>query len=133
MSRVSTTGDTGGINLQATRQNSSDSQFLHSGYDDTENYVHLLEGRLGRHVTRNLLQQGTERKRRAGVNVFWQREPQDIISGMIPLNITLPATADKMFGDSDQSVRIRFPNGISPNLQADFWFEMDEELVKHDY
>jgi hypothetical protein len=64
---------------------------------------------------------------------MWQDKIQDIITGSIPLNFTLPATATKMnFRTADDSLRVRFNSGFSPSIQVDFWFELTEETIKDD-
>ena len=76
----------------------------------------------------------TDRQRVKGAEVMWQGEVVDIITGSIPLNFTLPATAGKMhFRTADDSLRVRFGSGVGRSTSVDFWFDIDEEIVKDDY
>ena len=83
-------------------------------------------------VTRDLLQPGTERERRAGVAVHWQGRPQDIVTGTLPIPLDLPATAGKMYRTTDESLRVRFPNGIG-ELAVDVWVDLTVEVLRDDY
>ena len=68
-----------------------------------------------------------------GTTVMWQGEIADIITGSIPLNFTLPATAGKMhFRTADDSLRVRFGSGVGKSISVDFWFDMIEEEIKDD-
>ena len=65
---------------------------------------------------------------------MWQGELVDIITGAIPLNFTLPASASKMhFRTTDDSLRVRFGSGVGKSITVDFWFDITEEVVGDDY
>ena len=64
---------------------------------------------------------------------MWQGKLADIITGSIPLNFTLPATAGKAhFRTSDDSLRVRFGSGVGRSLSVDFWFDLTEEIIRDD-
>lgn len=121
-------GSTGSINKSATKTGYSYNQSLNVGFDNTQ----YGDSEMKRIVTRReLLDRDNERVR--GAEVMWQDKIQDIITGSIPLNFTLPATATKMnFRTADDSLRVRFNSGFSPSIQVDFWFELTEETIKDD-
>jgi hypothetical protein len=122
-------GSTGSINKSANKTGYSYNQYLNVGFDNSE----LNDSELKRIITRRaLLDHDNERVR--GAEVMWQGKIQDIITGTIPLNFTLPATATKMnFRTADDALRVRFNSGFSPSIEVDFWFEMTEETIRDDY
>ena len=121
-------GSTGSIYKSATKTGYSYNQSLNVGFDNTQ----YGESEIKRIVTRReLLDRDIERVR--GAEVMWQDKIQDIITGSIPLNFTLPATATKTnFRTADDSLRVRFNSGFSPSIQVDFWFELTEEIIRDD-
>jgi len=154
LTRTGTSGSTGTIALSANKTGCSYSQNRNTGYDLSETRTAVLQGQSNRKVTRELLMPGTIRHRRAGVSVHWQERPLDIITGSIPLKVTLPATADKIYRTSDEAIRVRFGNGVADGIRSlyqanpaavysecesnesltmDVWFDIQEELVKDDY
>jgi hypothetical protein len=152
MTRTAATGTSGNIIFQANRSRYSYSQHINEGYDESDSYTSFRKSEMNRTVKRDLLQPGTERERTAGVNVHWQEKPYDIITGTLPLSLNLPATADKMHEDRDESLRVRFGNGMSDGLAGlaaggkdkpehrrdgsiimDIWFDVKEEEVRDDY
>ncbi|MBL0316156.1 MAG: hypothetical protein IPP69_10395 [Flavobacteriales bacterium] len=126
---MANSGSTGSINLSANKTGYLYSQFLNTGFDQTTNG----KSENKRIVTRReLLNKDNERVK--GAEVMWQDQIQDIITGSIPLNFTLPATATKLnFRTPDDSIRVRFNSGFTPSVQVDFWFEINEETIKDDY
>ena len=81
---------------------------------------------------RELLGRDNERVR--GAEVLWQGTAQDILTGTIPLNVVLPATASKTnVRGRDESLRVRFSSGFSPTVAVDFWVELSEEWVRDDH
>ena len=125
----STTGSSGAINQIGQEVKYSLNRSIQEGYDNAI----LGDSEIKRIVTRReLLNRDAERIR--GAEVMWQDKIQDIITGSIPLNFTLPATATKMnFRTADDSLRVRFNSGFSPSVEVDFWFEITEETIKDDY
>jgi hypothetical protein len=114
-----THGSTGTIMKQASEAYHSYSQYLNTGYD---------EG-----VVAHAEVPGTDQQRVKGAEVMWQGELVDIITGTIPLNFTLPATAGKMhFRTSDDSLRVRFGSGVGKSISVDFWFDLTEEIIRDD-
>ncbi|MEL6768159.1 MAG: hypothetical protein AAFP17_13335 [Pseudomonadota bacterium] len=138
MVRTSTSGATGAITYQASKQGCAYAQHRNDGFDDATVHVsHIanddgVAGRLKRTVVRDLQRPGTRRRRQAGVNVHWLGRPVDIVSGTVPLAVALPATADKIYRTSDEAVRVRFPNGVG-DLLVDVWFDVIEEVIRDDY
>lgn len=77
----------------------------------------------------------------------------DIVCGSVPLSVTLPATADKVYRTTDDTIRVRFGNGMNDGLRAlllaapdgsprtdplgnvtmDVWFDLEEEVIRDDY
>ena len=72
------------------------------------------------------------------------------MAGAIPLSVTLSATADKVYDNTDEWIRLRFGNGMSDGLRTldpkrtdatvlegaivmDVWFDLKEEVVRDDY
>ncbi len=131
--RNSTTGSTGSIVLTGQETKNSVNRSKQVGYDNNRSYTESNESEQKRIVTRReLVNRDNERVR--GAEVMWQDTIQDIITGSIPLNFTLPATATKMnFRTADDALRIRFNSGFSPSIQVDFWFELTEEIIRDDY
>lgn len=130
--RNSTSGSTGAIVQTGQEVKHSLNRSKQDGYDNNISHSEANESEQKRIVTRReLLDRDTERVR--GAEVMWQDKIQDIITGSIPLNFTLPATATKMnFRTADDSLRVRFNSGFSPSIQVDFWFELTEETIKDD-
>ena len=64
---------------------------------------------------------------------MWQSEIADIITGTIPLNFTLPATAGKLYPTTDDSLRVRLGSGVGSSVSVDIWFDIVEEYIKDDY
>src|SRR5690606_36437723 len=125
--KTSTSGSTGAIVLTGQETKHYLSRSKQEGYDNNISYSESIESEQKRIVTRReLLDKDSERVR--GAEVMWQGKIQDIITGSIPLNFTLPATAKKMnIRTADDSLRVRFKSGFSPFIQVDFWFELTEE------
>ena len=91
------------------------------------------EGRQNRIVTHKEVP-GTDVQRVRGAEVLWQGEAVDILSGAIPLNFMLPATADKNPARTfDDSFRIRFGSGVGSSVSVDVWFDIVEELIRDDH
>jgi len=130
--RNSTIGSTGSIVLSGQELKHSLNRSKQEGFDNNISHSESNEAEQKRIVTRReLLDRDTERVR--GAEVMWQDKIQDIITGSIPLNFTLPATATKMnFRTADDSLRVRFNSGFSPSIEVDFWFELTEETIKDD-
>jgi hypothetical protein len=153
VTRTSATGATGSISYQATRTGKSYAQSLNDGYDESESYTDYQGGVHRRKVTRNLFQPGTVRDRTAGVQFQWQEQVMDVVVGSVPLSLTLPALADKVYAQRDEWVRVRFGNGMRDGLRPlpavvthvplqcngatdlvmDVWFDLKEEVVRDDY
>jgi len=130
--RSSTNGAVGSLTQSGQELKYSLNRSKQEGYDNNISHSESNEAEQKRIVTRReLLDRDTERVR--GAEVMWQDKIQDIITGSIPLNFTLPATATKMnFRTADDSLRVRFNSGFSPSIQVDFWFELTEETIKDD-
>lgn len=125
---VSQSGSTGAISKSASKTGYSYSQTLNVGHDQST----LGKSEVKRIVTRReLLNRDHERTR--GAEVMWQDKIQDIVTGTIPLNFTLPATATQLnYRTADETLRVRFNSGFSPSVQVDFWFELTEETIRDD-
>jgi len=120
-------GDQGLIVLQAVETGYSFSQFKNQDYNQ------FSSGEMKRKITHAEVPE-TDKQRMKGAEVMWQDELVDIITGTVPLNFDLPATASKMyFRTSDDTLRVRFGNGIGKTVSVDFWFDINEEIIKDDY
>lgn len=125
-------GSQGSITNQATRTGYTYSQYLNNSLDEGNTYSRFSKGEMKRLVTRREVPD-TDRERIKGAEVMWQGELADIITGSIPLNFTLPATASKMhFRTSDDSLRVRFGSGVGASISVDFWFDLTEEIIRDD-
>lgn len=147
VTRTSATGATGTITLSAGKTGRSYTQNLNDGYDESESYTALSGGIHNREVVRDLLRPGTRRERTPGVNIHWQEQVLDLVVGAVPLSVSLPAMADKVYAARDEWVRIRFGNGMrdglrtllidqpsgEPDVVMDVWFDLKEEVVQDDY
>jgi hypothetical protein len=154
LTRTNTTGSNGTISAHASRTGSSYSQSLNTGYDDSRLYSEYTDdSTTTRDIARDLFQEGTVRERTAGVGVFWRQQAMDIVCGSVPLSVTLPATADKVYRTTDDTIRVRFGNGMNDGLRAlllaapdgsprtdplgnvtmDVWFDLEEEVIRDDY
>jgi hypothetical protein len=130
--RTSTNGSMGSIVMSGQELKHSLNRSKQEGYDNNISHSEFNEAEHKRIITRReLLNRDKERVR--GAEVMWQDKIQDIITGSIPLNFTLPATATKMnFRTADDALRVRFNSGFSPSIEVDFWFELTEETIKDD-
>ena len=130
---VNSFGTQGSIAKQANKSGYAYSQFLNDSFDESDSRSELAASGSHRRIERSAIE-GTDRQRVKGAEVMWQGELADIITGAIPLNLTLPATAGKMyFRTADDSLRVRFGSGVGRSLAVDFWFDVTEEILKDDY
>ncbi|MBI1307438.1 MAG: hypothetical protein GC181_12625 [Bacteroidetes bacterium] len=126
-------GSSGNIAKSASDTRYSFGQFLSKSGDNAKSKSVIEESEFKRMISRSSVPD-TDRQRITGAEVMWQDELVDIITGTIPLNFELPATASKMyFRTSDDTLRVRFGNGIGNSVTVDFWFEINEEIIKDDY
>ena len=126
-------GTSGNISKQASQTNFSYAQHLHSGYDASMSRSDHGEGStLNRRITRRAPPDG-DRQRITGAEVMWQGELMDIVTGSIPLNLTLPALASKAYRTSDETVRVRLAGPLGSGIEVDVWFDIREEAVRDDY
>jgi hypothetical protein len=122
-----TFGNQGLIILQAVETGYSFSQFKNQDYNQ------FSSGEMKRKITHSEVPD-SDKQRMKGAEVMWQDELVDIISGTIPLNFDLPATGSKMFfRTSDDTLRVRLGNGVGKSVSVDFWFDINEEIIKDDY
>ena len=129
-----TVGSAGNITRSASEEAYSYSQFLNRSFGENRAVSYGEEGNQNRKVLRKEVPD-TERQRIKGAEVMWQGALADIITGSIPLNITLPATAGKMHfrTSDDDSLRVRFGSGVGQSISVDFWFDLNEEMIKDDH
>lgn len=131
--RSSTNGSLGTIQMTGQELKYSLNRSKQKGYDNNKTMTEFKEAEQKRIVTRReLLNKDNERIR--GSEIMWQGKIQDIITGSVPLNITLPATATKMnYRTADNTIRVRFNSGFSSSVEVDFWFEIIEEGITDDF
>jgi hypothetical protein len=128
-----TIGSFGNIASLASEENYSYAQTLNKSFDETRIVTYSKEGVQNRVVTRKEVP-GTDAERVRGAEVVWQGEAVDILSGTIPLNLTLPATASKRHARTfDETLRVRIGSGVGRSASVDIWFELSEEMVRDDY
>jgi hypothetical protein len=127
-----TFGSTGNIVKSATESIYSYSQALNHGLDDADTSTTIDQAVSNRQVTRAAVD-GTDATRIKGAEVMWQGELLDIVSGTLPLNLTLPATGGRMFRTSDDALRVRLGSGVGTTISVDIWFDLVEEAVRDDY
>ena len=130
---TATRGRAGAIAKQANKTGYSYNQHLNSGYERTRGRTDFLSSRMERTTTRMPNQEGTEDKRTAGAEVMWQERLTDIVIGRVPLNVTLPATADNLYRTADHSLTVRLGSHLPADLSVDVWFDIAEEIVREDY
>lgn len=132
-SYVNSFGTQGTIARQAARTGSSVSQSVAGGSDVADTETSVLESRSRRQVSRSEVD-GTDAERVRGAEVLWQDRLVDIVTGTVPLDLVLPATAGKShFRTADDTLRVRMGGGVGRSLVVDFWFEVLEEVVRDDY
>ena len=132
MNHSTSQGVTGSISKQASRTGYQYAQHLTAGGERTLVRSDHDDGRAIRHVTRKLRLPGTEKQRVRGAEVHWQGRPADIVVGTVPLGVTLPATAGKMYGNLDESIVVRFA-GLPADVSLDVWFDVKEQVLRDDH
>jgi hypothetical protein len=125
------TGSVGAIVQQAFESGYSYAQHSNHGFNRTKLSTKYNAGEMIRMVSR--IPEYDPRKRVHGAEVVWQGRPVDIITGTIPLGITLPATAGNMYRTSDEAIQVHFGNVIGQSLTADVWLDISEEIIRDDY
>ncbi len=125
VSHSTTLGDSGMIVRQGAMVDYAYNQSLSDSYQEGRSRTDYLRGRSAR----------TARRR-----VYWQGEALDVITGTLPLGISLPATADYSYRTTDQSLRVTLGTGPGQSRDPaldfttlDIWFDIDEEPVRDDY
>lgn len=132
VSQSATCGSQGTVTRQATQSNYSYSQVLTSGGDEGSGTTQAVEGLMKRQVTRAEAP-GDQRRLRGG-EVMWQECITDVVSGVIPLDVALPALASKgAFRSAGECVRVRLGSGVGADVSVDFWFDVVEEMVRDDH
>ncbi len=133
MSFVNTIGSQGTIARQATLSGYQYAQHRNDSFDETTGTSAVLEGRSHHRIVRKD-PDGFDTERTRGGEVLWQGRLVDIVTGTIPLNLTLPATASRMnYRTVDEGVRVRLGNGVGRSVSVDVWFDVLEETVKDDH
>lgn len=126
-------GTQGNIIKQANKTGYAYSQYLNNSFDEGSTESKTIESKSRRIVTRKEVPK-RDNERIRGSEVMWQGKIQDIVTGSVPLNITLPATATKMnYGTADNTIQVRFNSGFSSSVEVDFWFEIIEEGITDDF
>jgi len=133
VTRSLSSGTVASILKQATYQAYSYAQYRNSRFDETRYYTDYGQGQMVRVLTREAHLKGTQRVRARGAEVAWRGALTDIVTGSIPLNIQLPATAGPMYRTTDETVRVRFGAELGPDVWIDVWFEAIEEAIRDDY
>lgn len=128
---TSAEGTTGQITLQASRSGTAFSKQRGDGFDYSHSLAELESGVSNRRIEHREVS-GTDAKRVRGAEVMWQGAVSDIITGTIPVRLSLPASNARMYLTQDDWLRVRFPGGIR-GLSVDVWLEVVEEVVRDDY
>jgi hypothetical protein len=127
-----TFGSTGNVATNATESIYSYTQTLNTGLDDSATATSVDQAVTNRRVTRSAVD-GTDTNRIKGAEVMWQGELVDIVSGTLPVELTLPATGARMYRTSDDALRVRLGTGVGASVSVDVWFDLVEEAVRDDY
>ncbi len=130
LNHTTMSGLTGSISKQAHQAGYSYSQQLSGGFDQNTVETEFLGGFVARTVRRTL---NPEKRRSQGAEVEWQGRRTDIVTGSIPLSLTLAALGGKMYRTSDESLCVRFTGGMGNSASMDVWFDVDEEVIRDDY
>jgi hypothetical protein len=117
-SRIVQMGDTGSIQLQASDATYQYSQTLNQGFDAATQVRQVLDRK------RNVLN---------SPDIVWQAAYVDILTGRIPLPMTLDAIGSRVYQNTDVAIVVRCLGLNSPNVQADVWFDLEEEEVRDDF
>jgi hypothetical protein len=64
--------------------------------------------------------------------VVWGSEVTDVIVGTLPISVVIPARSDDPHVTEDQLVEIELGD-VPLNMIADFWFDVVEREVRHDF
>jgi hypothetical protein len=105
---------------------------LNNRFDSSNARTNFGDSKIKRLVTREPDTANSQRV--TGAEVMWQGQLNDILTGSIPLNFSLPATAGKEhYRTADNSLRVRFGSGIGKSISVDFWFDILEEVIQDDY
>jgi hypothetical protein len=131
VTETASSGTAGQIALQASRTGASFAKQQSSGFDHVRMKTDVQSSTSTRRVERREVADADQRVR--GADVVWQGQIVDIVSGSLPLDITLPATAGRMYRTSDDSIRVRLGTGIGDALTVDVWFDVIEEPVRDDH
>ena len=124
-------GSSGKITLQGSQTNYSYAQYLDSRFDQLFTRTEHPEGKMIREVRREVAGKDTERIK--GAQVMWQEQLVDIVTGTIPLNVALPATAGNIYRTTDEVLRVRLGGGFRDSVSVDVWFDVREEIIRDDY
>ena len=130
-----TIGTTGTIVQQANKTGYSYAQHLNNRFDETQARTDFAAGStMKREVTRFPVENSTGGIMRTnGAEIMWQGQLMDIVTGTISLSIALSATAGKMYRTTDDSLRVRFGNGLGESVRVDVWFDIVEEVIRDDH
>ena len=131
--RTSTTGSTGNIAHQGHKTGCSYSQFLNHAYDRAKTVTQYGDGLMLRTIVRYPDQPGTEKERRAGVEVFWEGRGADIVTGSLPVGVQMPALAAEMYESADREVRVVFYGSPVADASIEIWFSGREIAIREDY
>ena len=127
-----TVGSFGNVTTTASEENYSYAQSRGRSFDETRVVSYADEGIQNRLVTHKEVP-GSDAQRIRGAEVLWQGEVMDILSGTIPINLILPATADKNPARTyDETLRVRIGSGVGSSVSVDIWFDVVEELIRDD-
>lgn len=125
-------GTTGSITLSARQSGYSYSQNLTAQATDTDGKTEYVSSEHTQTFTRSVAEEPLARdERMKGAEVVWNHRVVDILVGIIPLRMDLPAYQDSGYRTTDESIRVSF-TGHSDEVMADAWFEATEELVRDD-
>jgi hypothetical protein len=127
-----TFGSTGNVATNATESIYGYTQTLNTGLDDSATTTTVDQAVTNRRITRSAVE-GTDTNRIKGAEVMWQGELVDIVSGTLPIEVTLPATGGRMYRTSDDALRVRLGTGAGASVSVDVWFDLVEEAVRDDY
>jgi hypothetical protein len=125
-------GTTGSISKTAREAGYSYNQAVTAGASRIHTEVSYDGGLQDNLITRQIPDdQGLAQQRLIGAETMWNGNVLDLVIGVIPTSISLPALNESGFRTTDEALRVGF--GCRPRkLDVDVWFDLREELVRDD-
>lgn len=124
-------GSAGQVALSASRTGAAFAKQRAGAYDHLQVRSRVVSGVSSRRVERRAVPAAAAQRVR-GAEVMWQGRLVDIVTGTLPVDLVIQATASRMYRTSDEALVVRL-NGGSADVTADVWFDVVEEPVRDDH